>query len=150
MDPKVKIVLNLMRASILLHRIGSKLVEGTGLATVQQWQLLGMVGRNEGMSLSELRKDTLVTKQNMTGMVERLQKGGFVTTWCDPVDRRLTRVGLTPRGKETIRQMQPRSKESNEETFSDFSPEELELFDQLLERLIGSLHDQENMQEERN
>lgn len=145
MDSKVKVVLNLMRASILLHRIGSKLVEGTGLATVQQWQLLGIIGRNEGMSLTELRKDTLVTKQNMTGMIERLQKGGFVTTWCDPADRRLTRVGLTPKGKDTIQMMQPRSAESNEVTFCDFSGEELELFDDLLERLIRSLHDQENI-----
>lgn len=145
MEHRVKVVLNLMRASILLHRIGSKLVEGTGLATVQQWQLLGMIGRNEGVSLTELRKDTLVTKQNMTGLVERLQKGGFVATWCDPVDRRLTRVGLTSKGKDTIHMMQPRSNKSNEVTFANFSKEELILFDQLLERLIDSLHGQENI-----
>lgn len=139
MDAKVHVILNLLRASVLLNRTGLKLVEGTGLSSVQQWQLLGIISRNEGISLSKLGEETFVTKQNITGLVERLRKGGLVETWSDDTDKRLTRVRITAKGKETLEKMRPRAKISNDVTFHAFREEELALFDDMLERMIHSL-----------
>ncbi|MDF2680126.1 MAG: hypothetical protein K0R47_1316 [Brevibacillus sp.] len=139
MDGKVSIILNMLRLSALINRMGLKLVEGTGLSSVQQWQLLGIISRNEGITLSKLSEETLVTKQNMTGLIERMGKGGWVTTWSDPTDKRLTRVRITKKGKETLEMMQPRTKESNEVTFQAFREDELVMMEEMLERLARSL-----------
>ncbi|MEP9409028.1 MarR family winged helix-turn-helix transcriptional regulator [Peribacillus frigoritolerans] len=147
MDSKVKIIMNLLRTSTLLNRVGLKLVEGTDLASVQQWQLLGIIDRNEGISLAKLCEETLVTKQNITGLVERLRKAGVITTWTDSNDKRITRVGITSKGKETMEEMKPRTEMSNNTTFADFSEEELDMFDNMLERLVTSLLLESNVKE---
>ncbi|MED4213395.1 MarR family winged helix-turn-helix transcriptional regulator [Priestia megaterium] len=139
MDSKVKIIMNLLRTSILLNRTGIKLVEGTKLASVQQWQLLGIIDRNEGISLAKLCEETLVTKQNITGLVDRLRKAELITTWIDSNDKRITRVGITSKGKETMAEMKPRTEMSNNTTFAEFSEKELDQFDDMLERLVNSL-----------
>ncbi|MFP3668103.1 MarR family winged helix-turn-helix transcriptional regulator [Priestia sp. SIMBA_032] len=139
MDSKVKIIMNLLRTSTLLNRTGIKLVEGTKLASVQQWQLLGIIDRNEGISLAKLCEETLVTKQNITGLVDRLHKAELITTWTDSNDKRITRVGITSKGKETMAEMKPRTEMSNNTTFAEFSEKELDQFDDMLERLVNSL-----------
>jgi DNA-binding MarR family transcriptional regulator len=149
MDSKIKIIMNFLRASTLLNRTGLKLVEGTDLASVQQWQLLGIIDRNEGISLAKLCEETLVTKQNITGLVERLRKADLITTWTDSNDKRITRVGITSKGKDTMEKMKPRTEMSNNTTFADFTKEELNMFDDMLERFTTSLLRESNIQKGR-
>ncbi|MBE5101596.1 MarR family winged helix-turn-helix transcriptional regulator [Priestia aryabhattai] len=149
MDSKVKIIMNLLRTSTLLNRTGIKLVEGTKLASVQQWQLLGIIDRNEGISLAKLCEETLVTKQNITGLVDRLHKADLITTWTDSNDKRITRVGITSKGKETMEEMKPRTEMSNNTTFVNFSEEELNQFDNMLERVVNSLLPESNVKKGR-
>ncbi|MDR7317327.1 MarR family transcriptional regulator [Brevibacillus nitrificans] len=139
MDGKVSIILHVMRLAALINRMGLRLVEGTGLSSVQQWQLLGIIARNEGITLGKLSDEILVTKQNMTGLIERMRNGGWITTWSDPSDKRITRVQITEKGKEVFAMMQPRADASNTETFQDFHEEELEMMNEMLERLSRSL-----------
>ena len=106
---------------------------------MQQWQLLGIIARNEGITLGKLSHEILVTKQNMTGLIERMQNGGWVSTWSDPSDKRITRVKITEKGREVFAMMQPRADASNTETFQDFHEEELEMMNEMLERLSRSL-----------
>ncbi|RNB87979.1 MarR family transcriptional regulator [Brevibacillus nitrificans] len=139
MDGKVSIILHVLRLAAQINRMGLRLVEGTGLSSVQQWQLLGIIARNEGITLGKLSHEILVTKQNMTGLIERMQNGGWVSTWSDPSDKRITRVQITEKGREVFAMMQPRADASNTETFQDFHEEELEMMNELLERLSRSL-----------
>lgn len=148
MDLKVKIIMNIFRTYTLLNRIGLNLVEGTDLASVQQCQLLGIISRNKGITLSKLCEDTLVTKQNITGLVERMKKAGLITTWSDPTDKRVTRVGVTSKAEEEMKKMRPRTEMSNHFTFLDFSKEEIEVLDDMLERLVHSLRLQSNARKE--
>ncbi|SFJ05766.1 MarR family winged helix-turn-helix transcriptional regulator [Brevibacillus centrosporus] len=139
MDGKVSIILHVLRLAAQINRMGLRLVEGTGLSSVQQWQLLGIIARNEGITLGKLSHEILVTKQNMTGLIERMQNGGWVSTWSDPSDKRITRVKITEKGREVFAMMQPRADASNTETFQDFHEEELEMMNEMLERLSRSL-----------
>jgi DNA-binding MarR family transcriptional regulator len=138
-DGKVSIILHVLRLAAQINRMGLRLVEGTGLSSVQQWQLLGIIARNEGITLGKLSHEILVTKQNMTGLIERMQNGGWVSTWSDPSDKRITRVKITEKGREVFAMMQPRADASNTETFQDFHEEELEMMNEMLERLSRSL-----------
>ncbi|MFP3668443.1 MarR family winged helix-turn-helix transcriptional regulator [Priestia sp. SIMBA_032] len=141
-DFQVNTVLNIFRASNLLSRIGGKLTVKVGLTSVQQWILLGAISKKEGLSLKELREDTLVTKQNISSMVDRLRQAGYVTTYEDLSDRRITRVKLTEQGKLILEALKPLTNASNDRTFEVFEPEELVLFASLIERLVTHLSQQ--------
>lgn len=138
-DFQVNTVLNIFRAANLLSRIGGKLTAKVGLTSVQQWMLLGTISKQEGLSLKDLREDTLVTKQNISSMVDRLRQAGFVTTYEDLSDRRITRVKLTEQGKQILEALKPSADASNVWTFGVFEPQEFVVFASLLERLVTHL-----------
>ncbi|AIY07106.1 hypothetical protein LK13_00305 [Paenibacillus polymyxa] len=138
-DSQVNMVLNIFRASNLLSRIGGKLTATVGLTSVQQWMLLGTISKEDGLALKELREDTLVTKQNISSMVDRLRQAGYVTTYEDLSDRRITRVKLTEQGKEILKALKPYTNVSNDRTFEVFDTEELIVFASLMERLVRHL-----------
>jgi len=144
MDPENElhkdIVLNIFRASNLLERVGRKMTAQVGLSSVQQWFILGALLKEGDQSIKELRQNTLVTKQNMTGMVERLKQSGHVATEEDSDDRRITRVSLTPKGRETLLQLRAISVASNVEMFESFAAPQLASLDAMISRLVGVLN----------
>lgn len=141
-DFQVNAVLNIIRASNLLSRLGGKLTTKVGLTSVQQWILLGTISKHEGLALKELREDTLVTKQNISSMVERLRQAGYVTTYEDVSDRRITRVKVTEQGKVILEALKPLTSASNDRSFEVFEPEEFEVLASLLDRLVTHLNQQ--------
>ncbi|WP_314000840.1 MarR family winged helix-turn-helix transcriptional regulator [uncultured Paenibacillus sp.] len=134
------IVLDLFRASNLLERVGRKLAAEAGLSTVQQWLLLGTISVEGELSLKDLREHTQVTKQNITGMVERLKQGGYIHTYEDSADRRITRVKLTDKGEKVLDIIEPMTNVSNEKSFGGFNREELENLSAYLRRLVNDLN----------
>ncbi|MBW7475425.1 MarR family transcriptional regulator [Paenibacillus oenotherae] len=136
------IVLNIYRASNLLERVGRGLVNDVGLCSVQQWFILGMLYRQGELSLKDLTNNLLVTKQNITGMVQRLKQSGHLTTWEDAGDRRVTRVGLTELGRQKFEELVHSSGLSNKQTFAQYTDEELEQLSAALEKLVVVLQQQ--------
>lgn len=137
------IMLDVFRASSLLRRIGGGLAQQVGLKRAQQWMILGTILREEEVTLKDLRLDTLVTKQTITGLVERLQNGGYLETFPDAEDRRITRARLTSKGKNTMRQIKPLCEESNRNSFSVLTDEELESLSSTLSKLVQHLNQEE-------
>ncbi|MGE7912709.1 MarR family winged helix-turn-helix transcriptional regulator [Lysinibacillus xylanilyticus] len=137
------IMLDVFRASSLLRRIGGGLAQQVGLKRAQQWMILGTILREEEVTLKDLRLDTLVTKQTITGLVERLQNGDYLETFPDAEDRRITRARLTSKGKDTMRQIKPLCEESNRNSFSVLTDEELESLSSTLSKLVQHLNHEE-------
>ncbi|CAH1199301.1 Transcriptional activatory protein BadR [Paenibacillus plantiphilus] len=143
-----EIVLNVYRCSNLLERVGRGLVNEVGLCSVQQWFILGVLYRQGELSLKDLTNNLLVTKQNITGMVQRLKQGGYLSAWEDPADRRITRVGLTDLGRQVFEELFHSSSASNEDTFSSFSREEVEQLSELMAKLVNVLQLQSEREKE--
>ena len=135
-----RIVLSIFRASARLARAGNRLAGALGL-TQQQWVLLAAIGRGgpEGLPLSALGRNLLVTKANITGMVDRLERDGYVTREAHPTDRRVTRARLTPKGRRFLAQVAPLQEAWGERTFAPFSAREKEMFLSLIDRCIQSV-----------
>ncbi|MBL0386102.1 MarR family transcriptional regulator [Tumebacillus sp. ITR2] len=124
---------------LIKHGNSNRLAGAYGLSQ-QQWTLLSVLYRSgQGMTMTELGKNLLVTKANMTGMVDRLERDGFVSRHPDQFDRRVTKVLLTDKGKEFMLAIEGPRNEFTEEMFGDFSQEELMNFCGYLERLFGRL-----------
>ena len=143
-DPNARIVLSVFRASAQLARAGNRLAGALGL-TQQQWVVLAAIarGKSEGLPLSALGRNLLVTKANITGMVDRLERSGYVTREAHPTDRRVTRARLTPKGRRFLAQVAPLQERWGERAFKPFSRAEKETLLSLIDRCIQSVHETE-------
>ncbi len=67
--------------------------------THTQFFLLIALYEGEGLSVGELARKIAVDKPTMTGLLDRMERDGFVRRQKDPKDRRAFRVYLTERAK---------------------------------------------------
>ena len=85
----------------MLHKTGTRAVEAEGLTT-QQWAVLGALSREEagdGMSVGELARYLKVSRQNLSGLIGRMERDGRVRMAQDANDRRARIVSMTPEGR---------------------------------------------------
>lgn len=61
----------------------------------------------EALSPAEIAERTGVTRATVTGLVDTLERDGFVARAPDPVDRRMLTVRLTPRGEKLLQRIMP-------------------------------------------
>lgn len=134
-----EIALNFVRAANLLERLGGRYALEAELGSVQQYMILSLLRSGDSLSMGELRKSTLVTKQAVTGLVERMKKGGYVETYNDLTDRRITRVRLTTKGKEALKMIRPKRIAGNREAFSVLSEREISQLSVIIPKLISHL-----------
>jgi MarR family 2-MHQ and catechol resistance regulon transcriptional repressor len=95
---------------------------------------LHMAG-DTGLTQSDLGKKLQVSRANITGLVERLEKDGLVVRHSHPSDRRAFRICLTARGGELINACLPVHNNLIHRAMSSLSTEEKEMLTALLEKL---------------
>ena len=93
-------------ANLLTRRLGP--VFEKAKITPQQWSVLSALSAEEApVTLVGLSRRLGVTKQNMTGMMSRLEQLGLAERNDDPQDLRSSRVQLTRRGKTLVEKLRP-------------------------------------------
>ena len=109
--------------------------------TPQQWSVLSVLGDHEaGTSLVHLSRRLSVTKQNMTGMIARLEQLGLAERQDDPNDLRSSRVMLTRRGRTLVEKVRPSYQEWVRGLAEDEVTErDLESLGRTVEKLIAHL-----------
>ncbi len=97
------------QAANTLHTKGTCALSDFGVTT-QQWSVLGALSRPQaeaGMTINALSQYLLVSRQNLAGLLARLERDGFVQKLANIEDRRSVRVLLTPKGKKLWRSLAP-------------------------------------------
>lgn len=85
-----------------LHKTGTKALEEHGITT-QQWAAMGALSRpvaKDGMTVGSLAKYLKVSRQNLTGVLARLEKIGHVERSRDLEDKRSRIIRLSPSGRQ--------------------------------------------------
>lgn len=136
---KTNITLDFMRISNLLNRYGAKMVADVGLNSIQQWVILRTIIQKGDISIGELKEELLVTKQNMTGMINRLQQSNLVTLYQDSEDKRRTRVKITEEGHRVYEQLSSLRNDFNAQTYHIYNDQEIVVLSDLLGRLVEHL-----------
>ena len=85
-----------MTFQLIYHEIQKTLKKES--LTLPQLDILVCLGRAEGLTLGEIGERLMVTGGNITGVMDRLEKSGFVYRDRDKEDRRIIRAKLTPKG----------------------------------------------------
>ena len=104
--------------------------------TPQQWAVLVTIGE-EPTNLAAVARKLAVSKQNMTGMIARLEQLGVVERSDDPQDLRSSRVQLSRRGRAIVERLAPMY-EQWQKTL-DVPEKDLQTLTRAVNRLIAQL-----------
>jgi DNA-binding MarR family transcriptional regulator len=119
-----RLFFRLYQCANMLHKTGSRAVEAEGLTT-QQWAVLGALSRDKaepGMSIGDLARYLMVSRQNLSGLIGRMERDGHVVVAPDSRDRRSRVVTMTERGRHVWRDLAlPKIHAYYEQILSDFS-----------------------------
>ncbi len=141
-DVANRLFFRLYQASNLMHKTGSRAVGEYG-TTTQQWAVLGALSRpgtmQQGMTVKELIEFLMVSRQNLTAVLNRLEASGLVERTRAVEDGRIRRVRLTENGATTWSKMLLNIRAYYEAATADFTTEEGLLLFRLLDRLMKRL-----------
>jgi DNA-binding MarR family transcriptional regulator len=96
-----RLFFRLFQVANTLHTKGTQAVEEFGVTT-QQWSVLGALSRPQvldGMSIGDLSRFLLVSRQNLTGLLSRLERDGLIERVTSEDDRRSRKVKLSAQGR---------------------------------------------------
>jgi len=140
-QPERDLVAGVIQLANLLTRRLAPVFEKARI-TPQQWAILSVLSRNATpMSLAALARMMMVSKQNMTGMMTRLEQLGLAERTGDPKDLRSSRVVLTRRGRGAIEKLRPAYEQWRDALGSELSERDLATAAKTIETLIASLSD---------
>lgn len=104
-----RVFFRLYQCANLLHKNGTRAVETFG-ATTQQWAVMGALARaqvqQEGMTVKDLMAFLMVSRQNLSAVLDRLEARNWVERVRDVEDGRSRRVRLTGEGADNWQAMQ--------------------------------------------
>ena len=119
-----RLFFRLYQCANMLHKTGTRAIEEEGLTT-QQWAVLGALSRPQAggaMKLGELARYLMVSRQNLAGVIGRLERDGRVESTPDPQDGRSRLIRLTPGGRQVWqRKAVPKIQDYYEQALEGFS-----------------------------
>lgn len=105
----------------------------TFAVTLPQFDVLSELERTgQQMTMSELSRKLMVSNGNVTGVIDRLEKNGFVTRTRAEHDRRVQYIELTDRGRNEFNEMAQHHEAWLAEMLSDLSSTDMQNLQTLL------------------
>jgi len=140
------------RTGMLLHGIGSLfdsylqkvgLSKGRFLILVQLFRI-----ENKGLSVKDLHSYHKVTSATMTGLIDTLEKDGFINRAPSKDDRRMINIFLTDKGSQFMEKFLPIHFSNIKNLLHDFPVEKNKQLLSLLNQLLNSFKNNfDNIQE---
>lgn len=131
-------VMNTMRtADMLFDRIG-RLLRPLGVSAAGGL-VLGLLRDNGPLSPSEIGARLIVTRATVTGVVDSLERRGFVRRSPNPADRRSLLVELTPEGRDVVGQVRTLIHRNERDWMAVLTGPELDAYVDLLHKIQDAL-----------
>jgi DNA-binding MarR family transcriptional regulator len=122
------------RVSRRLNKITKESIMPYKLTTSQFFLLIALYEEN-GILISKLAEKVALDKATLTGIIDRLERDGFVERRDDPKDRRAIRVYLTPKAESLREELLEIYHRNNSRFLSVLSEEEREVFERVVQKL---------------
>jgi DNA-binding MarR family transcriptional regulator len=122
-----------MTFNVVYHEIKNELVKEH--LTVPQLEIISCLDRTKGLPLSEIAERLLVSGGNVTGIIDRLERDGYVSRARDKTDRRVVRALLTDKGFELYKSFLPRYRDVIHRINSVLTVQERKQLQRLLKKL---------------
>jgi DNA-binding MarR family transcriptional regulator len=139
LTPPVELWVSLLRVHTLVARCAGSELAARGV-TLARFDVIAELALEEACcSQGALCERLLVTKGQVSILVDRMVREGLLKRWTDPENRRCNRVSLTPRGRRVFEEIVPMRESCLERMFSKLSRrQQVELKD-LLCKLLDSV-----------
>ena len=114
-----------------------------------QGRILYVLWQQDGVSISQIARQTSLAKPTLTSMLDRMEASGLIQRQSVSTDRRQQRIVLTERARSLQRDYDRISDEMSELFYQGFTDEEIAQFEGYLLRVLhnvegGDSHDQGN------
>ena len=120
-------------------RLGfDELLEPFGLTSVQ-FALLQRLARVDGLVQAELSRRLAIEPATLTGILQRLERDGWVRRDCDAENRRLQRVWLSEKARVAMPELLTVQACRRRRVFAGFSPEDMARLEELLDRVEANV-----------
>jgi len=128
------------RFIFLISKVCQKLIinlqkafsEGGVEVTPIQVMLLFFLQKNDGSSLTQISQGLMLENPTITGLIDRLEKLGYVKRSDHPNDRRVYLVNITEKGNKVAKKALPIIKKLNEQIKEGYSKSEIDDFKKVL------------------
>jgi DNA-binding MarR family transcriptional regulator len=128
------------RFIFLISKVCQKLIinlqkafsESGVVVTPIQVMLLFFLQKNNGSSLTQISQGLMLENPTVTGLIDRLEKLGYVKRSDHPNDRRVYLVHITEKGNKVANKALPIIKKLNEQIKEGYSKNEIENFKKVL------------------
>ncbi|WP_300463267.1 MarR family transcriptional regulator [Desulfobacula sp.] len=99
-----KVMMSIVRTAELFKKKMGAIFKNYGL-TFSQYNVLRILDTStNGMNtITNVSRLMLVSGANMTGVAKRMEKNGFLIRRSDAKDERITLLEITPKGRETLK-----------------------------------------------
>jgi len=102
-SPEEEALLSVVRTSDQLQIRFARLLREYGLTSPTQYNILRILrGEGKPLPILEIASRTIAVVPGITGLIDRLEKGGFVNRLRCEKDRRVIYVALTDQGMTTL------------------------------------------------
>jgi len=126
------------RASLLMRATFKRSFGAAGIGSVQPAFLVVLfcLWKQEGQKMIELARASGLEPSTMTGLLDRMEREGFVTRVPDPDDRRAQNIMLTDAGREVRQTVERMVDETLELLFLGIPEAEVDHANVVLRKLI--------------
>src|SRR5262245_10554395 len=121
-ESRYRALLQLLRTADTLWNASRLFFERWGISP-SQFNILNLLySEPSGLSQTELSRQLIMHRSNVTGLVDRLEARGLVCRKEVAADRRAYRVVLTETGRRLLKRILPRYYEGAERVWNGVSP----------------------------
>ena len=132
----LRVWLRLLSCTTLIENLISSRLRGEFDTTLPRFDVMAQLARfPDGLLMSDLSQRLMVSNGNITGIIDNLERDGFVERILLPEDRRVRKVRLTDKGRIAFDQMALTHETWITDWLSSLSAEE----QQVLYTLLGKL-----------
>lgn len=111
--------------------------------TPQQMTVMRYLGHKKEMTVSEICEVMSLTKGTVSGILNRMDKQGYIIKKKDEEDKRNTYISFTEEGKKTAREVMKHFNGAYEKVFINIEEKQLDEFKKILEEIVHKIKESE-------
>ena len=128
-----------MTALLLKRELSALLNKNKINVTTEQWAILNRLKENSELSQKELAKLTFKDNANITRILDKLEKKGFVLRQPDVNDRRAWNVCITNKGQKVRDEIELLAKQTLSKALKDINVDEVREFNIVAKKIMKNL-----------
>lgn len=106
--------------------------------TIDQWLIIKSIMENPGISQQEIGEKVFKDNASVTRIIELLVKSEYLEREVNPDDRRKSNLNVTDEGKSIVKKVHSLVLENRKTALAGILPEELEIMNKTLKRIISN------------